>query len=112
MEDFNKTLDNIESALSDGTINEGQYLKLMDLAKKRFEKQNKQVESCDDEEEEYESASVEDEFNDYLFVKTVDKEEWLIGEYRNEEFRIIIVFSDIDSAKSYWNTNIIRQPSH
>jgi len=40
MENFNDTLASIENALKENTINEGQYIKLMNLAKKRFDKQN------------------------------------------------------------------------
>ena len=44
MENFNDTLNSIENALKENTINEGQYIKLMNLAKKRFDKQNDEIE--------------------------------------------------------------------
>ena len=45
MENFNDTLDSIEKSLKENTINEGQYIKLMEMAKKRFEKQTKNKEN-------------------------------------------------------------------
>ncbi len=50
MENFNDTLASIENALKENTINEGQYIKLMNLAKKRFDKQN-EIEDEDENDE-------------------------------------------------------------
>lgn len=76
MEDFNKTIDNLEDALSSGTINEGQYIKLMDMAKQRYEKE-KGVEEEEDEDEI--QVEVIEEIGEFTFGKVVGRNIWFIG---------------------------------
>lgn len=114
MEDFNKTIDNLEDALSSGTINEGQYIKLMDMAKQRYEK----AKGVEEEEEEMEVEVIE-EMGEFNFCKVEDRNLWLIGAeemrypmykfYREEEAIIMwqTIKKNFDSvARIYRGENV------
>jgi len=51
MENFNQTIENLEKALETEQINEGQYIKLMNMAKDRYNKAHPTVDEDDDETE-------------------------------------------------------------
>ena len=117
MENLHNMIDGIESALSAGDINEGLYLQLMNIAKRIYEKE-KEIEELEstvvrEYEEQEEDGYVIEQFNRYHLIKNQDKEEWVIGELDDDnELDAAVFFDNIDSAKSYWNINIISQPSN
>lgn len=102
MEDFNKTLQNLEDALSNGTINEGQYLQLMNMAKKRWEKQN---DKNDHENEEVDPDEYEelDRIDQYIMLKVCDVDAWIIGEFCDEGVGVINQYNSLESATTAWN---------
>ena len=96
MENFNDTLDSLEKALEENTINEGQYIKLMDMAKKRFEKQNKDKDDDDD---------------DFEIIEIQRHNDFFLGRYENinEGNYIVINLIEWEEDNSTGYRNFLRQ---
>lgn len=117
MEDFNQTLQNLEDALSNGTINEGQYLELMNMAKKRWEEQNK---NDDDDDEEVEVETI-DRYGDVEFLQSIEIGMWIVidleddtnhktlFESNNEEQAYLFwdLFKYMKTQKIYWRGRLV-----
>ena len=97
MENFHQTIETLEKSLETGEINEWQYLKLMNMAKDRFNKAHSIEDEDDFLEIEVEEVEVKGDLN---LVKAIDGDNWYIFNPITGESD---VFDTETSAREHWN---------
>ena len=96
MENFHQTIETYERDLDLGIINEWEYLRLMNMAKDRFNKANS-IEDDDDDYIEVEEVEVRHPLN---LVKAIEGDNWYIFNSITEDTD---VFDNETSAREHWN---------